>query len=591
MKTPGFIALVGKPSRLSPIRIDRLIDAARGLGLDPVFRSDGFIVLANPEASSIAMDGQKGVVVGAIFERGTETRSAYCKATTVEVSEQTGGDLFRSYWGGYIAFVVDTARELVHILRDPSGSFGCYMSRQDGVDFVYSDVETAHGLGLIRGEPEPASIIHHLTYAGLRGERTSLVGVSEVLPGTSVILDGGSGVASRCLWTPWTFAARERQITDRHEAAALVGLETRRCVLTWAGQFRSILHELSGGLDSSIVAACLADQADTVTCMSFVTPDAGADERAYAQPMADSIGVPLQTFLLDLADSDLKGMAKAMTVHPGSGVLHQVQDRILTREVERTGVHGVFSGGGGDNVYCYLHTAAPAVDALRRHGLGPVFFRSVGDLSALHACTTWRAARITLRKAMRPLRSWTRDTDFLAKDATPTSPDVHPWLEAPTGALQGRQEHILSLMAVQNPLANQARHGPAPVCYPLLSQPLIELCLRVPTWMWIVGGRNRAVARDAFGGHLPATVLHRRTKGDFTGFLGALYDKHRGELTELLLGGWLAGQSLLDRAAIEAYLKSSAPVTDYRFCRLMDLANAEVWARSWLERPRTQPMV
>jgi len=590
MTAPRFIALVGKPTHLPQARTDHLVEAARRFGLNPVLQTSGLIVLADSDAPVIAMSGQTGIAIGAVFERGGEIRGAYSKATTVKVFEQAGGDLFRSYWGGYIAFVIDTARGRVNVLRDPSGSLGCYLHRADGVDFVFSDVESAHAMGIIIGAPEPTSIIHHLTYAGLRGERTCLSGVSEVLPGTSVMLGRAEAIASQCLWTPWTFAARDHQITDRHTAAALVGLETRRCVTTWAGQFRSILHELSGGLDSSIVAACLADQAATVTCMTFVTPDAGADERAYAKPMADRIGAPLQTFLLDPADADLSGMAEAMTVRPGSGALHQVQDRMLTREVERAGVEGVFSGGGGDNVYCYLHTAAPAVDALRRHGPGPLFCRSVGDLSTLHGCTPWQAARTTLRKAMRPLRTWTRDADFLAEDAAPTSPDPHPWLQAPAGALQGRQEHILSLMAVQNPLASQASHGPAPVCYPLLSQPLIELCLRVPTWMWIAGGRNRAVARDAFGEHLPATVLRRRTKGDFTGFLGALYDKHRSEMTELLLDGWLASEALLDREAIETYLKASAPVTDYRFCRLMDLANAEVWARSWLARPRIQPV-
>ena len=584
MTTPRFIALMGGAALSSRAQVDRLAEAAMRLSFEPVFRQAGLIVLANPAATVTPLVGRPGVAIGTIFQRNETTQGPYNKAATVEVSEQAGDDLARSYWGAYVAFIVNRPHQVLQVLRDPSGSFSCYLSRKDDVDIVYSHVDTAYALGLIRGEPDPAAVAHHLTYPGLRVERTALVGVEEVLPGTSVSLNGAGAITRRRHWTPWTFATKANQISDRRDAIEQVHTETQRCVSTWADQYPSILHELSGGLDSSIVAACLAGRTDPVTCITFVTPDPGADERAYAQQVADGIGAPLRTLMLELADSDLKGLAEPMTARPGSGMLHQVLDRALTREAERAGAPVLFSGGGGDNVFCYLNTAAPAADALRRHGLGPVFWHSVADLAALHGCTTWRAGQLALRKALRPLRSWPRDVDFLTSDAPPRAPDPHTWLDAPRGALHGQHEHIISLMAVQNPLNCQASHGPALVCYPLLSQPLVELCLRIPSCMWITGGRNRAIARDAFTGRLPPAILQRRTKGDFMGMLGALYEKHRPELADLLLGGWLAHQSLLDRKAMETYLNSAAPVTDFRFHRLMELANVEVWARSWLER-------
>ena len=265
-------------------------------------------------------------------------------------------------------------------------------------------------------------------------------------------------------------------------------------------------------------------------------------------------------------------------------------DRALSRHADQAGAR-VFFSGGGDNVFCYLNTAAPAADLLRRFGPGPAFLAGVGDLAALHGCTTWRAARLALRKALQPLRPPPRDIDFLAAGVSPASPDSHPWLEAPDGAQHGSHEHILWLTAAQGPLSSQARHGNAPVCYPLLSQPVVEACLRAPSWMWVAGGRNRAVARDAFVADLPQAILQRRTKGDFAGLLGALYQKHRHELAALLLDGWLASQSLLDRGAVEAYLRADGPTTDYRFCRLMEIAGAEVWARSWLRPRASMPLL
>jgi len=583
MTPPRFLAVIGSdPSRVSRRRV---VEAAVRLGLRTVFQGDDLIVLAGRDTPAIVMPGERGVVVGTVFERSADPESAYHKATTITVPEPFDEGLLRTYWGSFVAFTVDKLRRTARVCRDPSGSTDCYRSRKGDIDFVYSDVAIAHALGLIEGRPDPAALAHHLAYAGLRVEQTALAGVLEVLPGTMVGLDGVGPVSRRCAWTPWTFAERGNQISDRQAAADLVRLETLRCVSAWAGEFSSILHELSGGLDSSIVAACLGSDVHTLRCINVVTPDPGADERAYAQQVAGHIGAPLTTVILDAADSSLDGLAEVINPRPGSGMLHQVLDRAVTREVERTGAQACFSGGGGDNVFSYLHTAAPATDAFRCHGLGPVFWQSISDLAAMHACTTWRAGSLALRKACRPLKSWPRTTDFLRRGAAASSPAIHPWLEAPPGALQGRQEHIFSLMSAQNPVSSQASHGPARIFYPLLSQPLVELCLRIPSWMWISGGRNRAVARDAFAGQLPRAILQRRTKGDFTGFLGDLYEMHRSALGDLLLDGWLAAQGLLDREAIEAYLTSAAPVTDYRFDRLMGLANAEVWTRSWLARP------
>ena len=584
-----FMAFIGGGP--SGDRLRRLVETAAWFGLQPVFRGNGLVVLASRETPVIVTTDNHGVVVGIVFERGGEPGSIYRRAASITAPDGCETDLLGAYWGSFVAFAVDEPHHAVRVCRDPSGSIDCYRSRQSGIDVVYSDVAAAHGLGLIDGKPDATMIAQHLTYGGLRVEQTALGGVLEVLPGSTVSLDGAGAAIPRCSWTPWAFADKDHQITDHQAAAALVRLETQRCVSAWASQSPSILHGLSGGLDSSIVAACLAGDARALSCINVVTPDPGADERLYAEQVARHIAAPLCTVSLDVADSSLGGLAEIMTARPGSGMLHQVIDRVLTREVERTGAQTCFSGGGGDNVFCYLHTAAPATDALRRHGLGPVFWQSLGDLAAMHGCTTWRAGRLAFRKAWRPLKAWPSTTDFLARDATPASPPFHPWLQAPRGALPGQQEHIYALMSAQNPVSSQASHGPARICYPLLSQPLVELCLRIPSWMWIAGGRNRAVARDAFGERLPRAILQRRTKGDFTGFLGALYETHRLDLADLLLDGWLATQGLLDRDAIEAYLTSKTPVTDNRFYRLMGLATAEVWARSWLSRPAAAMLV
>jgi asparagine synthase (glutamine-hydrolysing) len=120
-----------------------------------------------------------------------------------------------------------------------------------------------------------------------------------------------------------------------------------------------------------------------------------------------------------------------------------------------------------------------------------------------------------------------------------------------------------------------------PLCSPLISQPLVEACLRVPSWLWFEDGHNRFVARSAFRDQLPVDVLDRDSKGAPDCFVADLYDANRSKIRELLLGGLLRREKLLDDKAVDAALDNQAPVEGHGFLRLMRLVDAETWARSW----------
>jgi len=114
---------------------------------------------------------------------------------------------------------------------------------------------------------------------------------------------------------------------------------------------------------------------------------------------------------------------------------------------------------------------------------------------------------------------------------------------------------------------------------PLLSQPVVESCLRIPTWMWISGGRNRAVARSAFADILPLEVLNRRSKGTFMNYLGEVFQRNKPQIQEFLLSGRLGERGLLDLTAIRSFMESDLPLHGYVFTRIFDLCRVENWVR------------
>ena len=117
---------------------------------------------------------------------------------------------------------------------------------------------------------------------------------------------------------------------------------------------------------------------------------------------------------------------------------------------------------------------------------------------------------------------------------------------------------------------------------PLASQPLREYCLGVPTWLWCQGGTNRALARAAFAASLPREIVKRTSKAGPDSFIQRSFEMHREVIRDLLMEGLLAQQRVIDRAAVDNAFHLNFRSDGEILLRLLDLAEAENWARSWL---------
>ena len=115
---------------------------------------------------------------------------------------------------------------------------------------------------------------------------------------------------------------------------------------------------------------------------------------------------------------------------------------------------------------------------------------------------------------------------------------------------------------------------------PLLSQPLVEFGLRVPSWQWGEGGRDRALARRAFANDVPAAILNRRVKGRIESRVYPSFDQFRKPLRHFLLEGWLAAEDLIDRDMIATLIDRRVRADSTAILRLLHIADMERWVRS-----------
>lgn len=557
-----------------------VLDRLRQAGLDNAQALASHTVIVAPGTPLLHIR-PNAVLVGHVFWRSSGTPVGDSGGFENVEFERLVNRLIEECWGEYI-LLHDGDGGALSALRDPSGGAGCYYSCEGG--FVTSDVSLAIRAGIHGGSIDWDFISETLVYPHLKTGRTGLSGVQELLPGRVLnILDRRAATAES--WTPWDFVAAHQRYRHPRDAQEDVRQVVSSAVRTWAETDRTLLLELSGGLDSSIVAACLLEADSEVNCCNLVTPVPGADERRYARLMSDLLGCEIHVRSLRIEDAEFEFPPPSHAAVPSTWFLQHASNRLKETIGRQLDVSSYFSGGGGDTVFGYTKTAAPAADAFRERGFR-ASIRTIRDLAELHQCTVWKVARLAARKLRGPPKPpRIPDHSFLRHAIDLDASTLHPWFDAPAGALAGDRERIFDLAGNQGFRDGAARGGGRHLRMPLLSQPVMEACLKVPTWMWFTGGRNRAVARDAFADLLPPGILYRRSKGTFMNYSGAVYRRNRHRLRDYLLAGELSGRGLLDTDALHAFFNQNPDTQGDAFMRIFDLCEVENWVR---HQARTQ---
>lgn len=574
-----YIALSGNSAGHPETFEWSLAGPLRDLGMEYRGRIGCVALFAPKETPTLRLPGG-GILLGDLYDEAGRPVNDLADLQHLSTQSTLRQHLLERCWGEYLLFQpAEEDASSITLMRDPSGGIACVYSLKHGNGFITSDLTIASGLGLHRDRIDWDFVRHSLIYPHMKISRTGLAGINELLPGCTLSMDERKATTGLA-WSPWHFVTATGRHSDPTTAARTIREVTTSVVHAMAETDRAVLLELSGGLDSSIVGACLSNTNARVACCTVITPLPGADERSYASQVAERLGIELLQQQLDFADADIDFELPRHSPRPAAWALGRAVARAMDDAAESQGVNSLFSGGGGDTVFCYLRSAAPAADAFRARGLA-AGYKAIVNLSGLHGCTVTKAARLTLRKlCLKPKASY--KPDYLLLPPTDEIPplELHPWFSAPSNALHGDRERIFDLAGNQMFADATLRAGHRRVRMPLLSQPVMEACLRVPSWMWISGGQNRAVARSAFATRLPQDVLERRSKGTFMNYTFAVYRKNKEAISRFLLDGHLCSRGLLDPHKLDLFLESPLPARDHSFMRIFDLCMIENWVRN-----------
>ena len=553
-------------------RLHQLLERARSLGLSNIINRGDLLFVSDALTPCMACDG--ALLVGQLFSAEGD-RIADLSVLAAEGFEPAKFATSAHFWGNFALFLASPAR--LGVYRDPSASIPVYRCG-DGLDCIFvSDAELACRLGLLdRASTDLMFARHWLQFPFLRSARTGVGGVTEVLPGTWFRFDGG-WMETRP-WRPANFLARGDALMGASEASGKLR-DAALNVIPRQVDEGSMVLQLSGGLDSSIVASSLAKAGRKFACVNFATASPDGDERHFAREVASTFGLVLRE-VLEAKGAKLVAPGR-QTFRPGTNPLLLPFEEAVSRAAEELGAQLLVDGAGGDNLFCHLTSAAPVLDALI--WAGPREAVRTIDAIALRANASWWEVVRAAKKRIRRRAAWKENLSFLNRRALLNKPEPHPWLTGLAQVPPGKREHVEALVHIQHFL--DRRGSELPLLHPLLAQPIVELCLRVPSWLWMRGGRDRAVARDAFRDLVPAPILNRRTKGSLMGLFYRSFGLLQREMVDLLVTGELNANGIIDAQALEAAIASGEVVRDDLQLRISEMVALELWLQSWKSRP------
>jgi asparagine synthase (glutamine-hydrolysing) len=565
-----------------------------------VLRTAGVTVLVADQSlhlSTHGLFGGSGVVLGEIFPRlnaqddGVPVGGAEFGAKeTQAVMESQGRILASHYWGNFVAVIVDSRKNARLIFKDPCGPLPCHITQHEGVQLVFSCLGDCRELGLqfqVNWAFARARVVSGL----LELREQPFTEISSVHRGECVRFNREGALESRsAYWHPSTFAGAmdpvDSTVAHRALRATVVG-----CTQSMAMRHSSVLAQVSGGLDSSIVLGCLGEMRERpeISCYTFFVPDSVCDERRWARYAVQRNGythheVPLEPS--KFAYKDLPALAPSM--EPTS-YFTQWQRGPIDRDLSaRHGATAVFNGDGGDSVFCSTSYVFAVDHCIRRHGLGLKTLKTAASVAARRDRTVWSVLGSAMarevfgggaREAWRTLEPFCR---LVTSDARESSKADYSQSSAWYNGLDQETLLRLGMLAFAPSFydLSTSHHGTAPyVIAPLCSQPVYELCARIPVDTHFEGGRIRGLARHAFADEVPAPILRRQWKDRPLLQLGQIIQLNLPFIREHLLEGKLVKERILDRSAVELALRSGPSSSSAISSEVLTHLDLELWIR------------
>jgi asparagine synthase (glutamine-hydrolysing) len=538
---------------------------------------------------------------GELRARGHRLGSAGDTEAIVHLYEEHGPAFAKRLRGMFAIALWDERNRRLVLTRDRMGVKPLYYSiGPRGLAFA-SEIKSLLAGGLLEARLDPLAAELYLAYGYVPGPRTLFEGVSKLAPATTLVWENGRLADEFCYWTPWD-AAPTAGVSWEEDQETLLAL-LRESVKARMVSDVPLGVMLSGGLDSSLVTALMAERSsEPVKTFSVgFREDAQANELADARRVAERLGTDhheLLTSALDhpaLLDEALWHLEEPIVDLSFLGFL-------LLSRLAREHVTVALCGQAADELLggYRKHSVAHAADRLAR--VPAPALRLLGSAGAqmgddsrlgrgLRALTTTDPAERLLQMSRVITREQRRALLHPAFQHPGLEGDLRAVVEA---RVSGRASSVLlQTLQLDTKLAlvdlmflyfdKMSMAASLEVRVPFADHDVVAFCMALPDDRRIWRGRRKEILRRVARGLLDDATIDKRKRGFFRSATGTWLDAHREDMVrDVLLDQRARDRELFAPGAVES-LVSSAGGSGRSGEPLLALLMLELWHRHFVD--------
>jgi asparagine synthase (glutamine-hydrolysing) len=519
--------------------------------------------------------------------RGHEIRGTGDSPVLPHLYEENGPRFVERMDGMFALALWDATRERLVLARDRLGKKPMLWTRlADGTLAFASELKALLRLPGVGREVDLEAIDAFLALQYVPGDRTALGGIRKLPPGHVLVAEGDSE-RIECYWhaAPASASSSEAEWLERVRATVGEAVRKRLVADVPLGAL------LSGGIDSSIVVALMAESSgEPVRTFTVGFSDARYDERVHARAVAARYGTVHEELQIeeDVA-ATLPRLAAAYDEPLGDEAAFPT---FLIAEQARRHVTVALAGDGGDEAFAgyerYIAygladripgpAARAGASALRllpaaRREPRSTLFRAARFLDVAAATAGERYGRLMEVFPLELRRSlWDGDRARLVQ--------LEPH-GAGIAALQllDVETYLPGDLLLKADIASMAHS--LELRSPFLDHEVVELGLALPDSLKVSGRTGKVALRRAFSAELPPEVAERGKTG-FGVPLGRWFRSDLRELARDLLPndrGWFRPDTV--SRLLDEHESGTADHGHRLWCLLM----LELWVREHVEAP------
>lgn len=310
-------------------------------GDQPLFDGEGLALVANGEIYNyLELRRELG-------EQSFSTQSD-CEPP-LKLYRRDGVRFADSLRGMYAIAMYDPDGERLLLTRDPFGIKPLYYAETSQGFIFASEPQAILATGLVSREMDATAAGELLQLQFTTGRSTAFKGISRVLPGETLVVERG-----RVLERHRRHALPKGPTQSLNEERALVALEDALVDSVRVHQRSDVPYGmfLSGGIDSSVILACMARLNDQpVRCYTAgFSGTRVTDEREHAQRVASATGADHVS--IDVTENDFWSLLPAMAAAVDDPTAdYAIVPTFKLASVAAQDVKVVLCGEGGDELF------------------------------------------------------------------------------------------------------------------------------------------------------------------------------------------------------------------------------------------------